>query len=83
MLARIMPYIATFICVAVLVVVIKLWKGKSLSWGWVGLLLVFLPQAQGLFRPNGPVYIVFGLVSTFIGILLFTFDMTRRNGEVA
>lgn len=83
MFARIMPYIATAVCLVVLVIVMKLWKEKTLSWGWVGLLLVFLPQAQGLFRPNGPAYVVFGLVSTFIGILIFTFDMTRGGGRAA
>ncbi len=80
---RIMPYIATLICLLVLVFVMKLWKGKTLSWGWVGLLMIFLPQAQGLYRPNGTAYIVFGLVSTFIGILIFTFDLTRRGKQAA
>jgi hypothetical protein len=81
MLMRIMPYIATLVCMVALVIVMKLWKGKVLSWGWVGLLMIFLPQAQGLYRPNGTPYILFGLVSTFVGILIFTFDMTRRRKE--
>lgn len=83
MMMRIMPYIATLICLLVLVFVLKLWKGKNLTWGWVGLLMIFLPQAQGLYRPNGTAYIVFGLVSTFIGVLIFTFDLTRRGKQAA
>jgi len=73
------PYIATLICVAALIVVMKLWKGKTIGWGWLGLLMVFLPQAQGLGSPNGTVYVLFGLVSTFAGILIFTFDITRTG----
>jgi len=76
---RILPYIVTFICVAVLVIVMRLWKGKTLSWGWLGLLMIFLPQAQGLAAPNGTTYVVFGLVSAFVGILIFTFDMSRKK----
>jgi phosphotransferase system glucose/maltose/N-acetylglucosamine-specific IIC component len=83
MLMRIMPYIVTLICVAVLVIVMRLWKGKTLSWGWLGLLMVFLPQAQGLATPNGKTYVAFGLVSAFVGILIFTFDMSRRKKETA
>lgn len=75
---RLAPYIATLICVAALIIVLKLWKQKAISWGWLGLIMIFLPQAQGLYRPNGTAYILFGLVSTFIGVLIFTFDLTRR-----
>ena len=80
-MVNIWPYVVTFICVAALIVVIKLWKGRSITWGWLGLLMVFLPQAQGLGKPNGTAYILFGLVSTFVGILIFTFDMTRGSKE--
>jgi hypothetical protein len=83
MLMRIMPYIATLVCVVALIIVMKLWKGKTITWGWLGLLMVFLPQAQGLARANGTHYILFGLVSTFVGILVFTFDMTQRRKEKA
>ena len=76
---RVAPYIATLICVAALILVLKLWKNKTIGWGWLGLLMVFLPQAQGLFRPSGTAYVVFGLVSTFIGVLIFTFDITRTG----
>ena len=75
---RLAPYIATLICVAALIIVLKLWKQKAISWGWLGLIMIFLPQAQGLYRPNGTPYILFGLVSTFIGVLIFTFDLMRR-----
>lgn len=80
-MVNIWPYVATLICVAALIFVMKLWKGKTISWGWVGLLMVFLPQAQGLGKPNGTAYILFGLVSTFVGILIFTFDITRSKKE--
>ena len=79
---NIWPYIATLICVAALIFVMKLWKGRTISWGWLGLIMVFLPQAQGLAEPNGTAYILFGLVSTFIGLLIFTFDITRSKQEV-
>jgi hypothetical protein len=78
-----LPYVATLVCVSVLILVMRLWKGKTLSWGWLGLLMVFLPQAQGLIRPNGAVYVLFGMVSTFIGILIFAFDLTRRGKQMA
>ena len=83
MLVRVVPILAVFVCVLILVILIKTWKQKVLSWGWLGLLMIFLPQAQGMFRPNQIIYVIFGLVSTFAGILIFTYDITRENRSVS
>ena len=78
MLMRSLPVLAAMVSVLLLMISIKIWKGRVLSWGWLGILMIFLPQAQGLFRPNGTFYVILGLVSTFAGILLYTSDIARR-----
>jgi len=81
MFARSVPALAAMVCVLTLIIVMKVWKQKVLSWGWLGFLMIFMPQAQGMFRPNSALYVMFGLVSTFAGILIYTFDITRKASE--
>lgn len=78
MLMRGMPFLSVLFCILILITAIKVWKRKVLSWGWLGLLMIFLPQAQGMFRPNSTHYVILGLVSTFAGILIYTFDISRK-----
>jgi hypothetical protein len=79
MLMRSLPVLVAMASVMILMILVKARKRKVLSWGWLGILMIFLPQAQGMFQPNGTLYVMFGLVSTFVGILLYTHDITRKS----
>jgi hypothetical protein len=79
MLMRSLPVLAAMASVMILMILIRARRRKVLSWGWLGLLMIFLPQAQGMFQPNGTIFVIFGLVSTFAGMLLYTLDITRRS----
>ncbi len=83
MFLRGVPALAAMACILILIIVMRVWKQKVLSWGWLGLLMIFLPQAQGMFRPNSALYVMLGLVSTVAGILIYTIDMAGDAGKPA
>ena len=80
MLEKIIPLFVGGMIAIISILVLRFWKKIQVtSIGGLGLLLIFLPQAQGLYIHRGAAFTIYYLILSFIGVILLAIDVSRKK----